>query len=211
MMKDDVLDKFRELDKAKKQQANFSKLILGFAIVVIALALMFAFSVSNSALDKVVVVERSGEYLKTTSENREKLFVSLVKTTCSQFVYYANSFDRNSIEDNKAKALFLCEQKSANQIFALYTEEKSYYEAIERGVIYNCNLEEVTFIGKEEPFKVEFTSILTIRDGEIEKKFKVFSEGYLSRVTPVYPTNNTGFFFSKYVQRIRNINQENNE
>ena len=44
--------------------------------------------------DKVVVVERSGEYLKTHAEDSEALFLALVKKTCAEATGYANSFDR---------------------------------------------------------------------------------------------------------------------
>lgn len=52
---------------------------LGFALVVVVLVLAWGLVVNFTALDKVVVVERSGEYLKTHAEDSEALFLALVK------------------------------------------------------------------------------------------------------------------------------------
>ena len=43
--------------------------------------------VNFTALDKVVVVERSGEYLKTHAEDSEALFLALVIKTTPTSVY----------------------------------------------------------------------------------------------------------------------------
>lgn len=205
MMEDGILEKFREMDKAKRQQAGIVRIALLFALVVVLATLFWGWKVSNDAYNKIVVVERSGEYLKTTSEEREKLFISLVKSTCAQLTTYANSFDRATIEENQARALFLCEKEAISQVFALYKSEKSYFEALERGVVYKTELEKVSFIGEKEPYKVKFTSILSIYDGSRESRFRIFSEGGLTKVTPVYPNNTTGLFFSYYEQVIRNV------
>ena len=44
-------------------------------------------------LDKVVVVERSGEYLKTHAEDSEALFLALVTGVEERFPLLVNQFD----------------------------------------------------------------------------------------------------------------------
>ena len=79
MNKDDILKDFDTLAEAKRKGAVNLKLCLGFALVVVVLVLAWGLVVNFTALDKVVVVERSGEYLKTHAEDSEALFLALVK------------------------------------------------------------------------------------------------------------------------------------
>jgi len=205
IMRKSIENKFNELEAAKKQNATLSRLVILFSFLTILAVLYWGWNVTNAAYNKILVIDRSGEYLKVITENREKLFVSLVKTTCSQLTHYANSFDRNNIEDNQAKALFLCSKESLTPVFALYRDEKSYHEAMERGVIYRTEIEDVSHIGDQEPFQVKFTSVLSIIDNNGITKFRIYSEGELVKTTPTYPNNNTGLFFKSYRQAIRNI------
>ncbi len=82
MNKDDILKEFDTLAEAKRKGAVNLKLCLGFALLVVLLVLAWGLTVNFSALNKVVVVERSGEYLKTHAEDAEDLFIALVKNTC---------------------------------------------------------------------------------------------------------------------------------
>ena len=61
MNKDDILKDFDTLAEAKRKGAVILKLCLGFALVVVVLVLAWGLVVNFTALDKVVVVERSGE------------------------------------------------------------------------------------------------------------------------------------------------------
>lgn len=212
MAKDNTINEFNKLSNAKKQNVILTKMTLGVALIIVVLVLIWGFGVANTALNKVVVVERSGEYLRISAESNEKLFGSLVKSTCSQLTYYANSFDRLSIKENQAKAMFLANKENLQSIFNLYKEQKSYHEAIEYGVVYKCEIENFSHIGTEEPYQVRFTSILSIINGESIKKFRIFSEGKLIKVTPQFPENVTGFFFTDYKQSIKNLSDgEGNE
>jgi len=208
-MKNKIVEEFYSFTQAKKNNSILLKLVLLFSLIVVIVSFVWTYKVSNNALNKVVVVERSGEYLKTSAESSEKLFKTLIKTTCSQLVYYANSFDRLTIKENQAKANFYCNKESLQPIFKLYKEEKSYHEALERGVIYKCELEEVTLIGSEEPYNVVFSSILTIIDKESKVKFRIMSSGTIIKTSPQYPENITGFFFTKYEQSIKEIEEQN--
>jgi len=106
MNKDDILKEFDTLAEAKRKGAVNLKLCLGFALLVVLLVLAWGLTVNFSALNKVVVVERSGEYLKTHAEDAEDLFIALVKNTCSEATRYANSFDRLDMKRNQAHAAF---------------------------------------------------------------------------------------------------------
>lgn len=101
MNKDDILKDFDTLAEAKRKGAVNLKLCLGFALVVVVLVLAWGLVVNFTALDKVVVVERSGEYLKTHAEDSEALFLALVKKTCAEATGYANSFDRLGMQEIK--------------------------------------------------------------------------------------------------------------
>ena len=73
MDKDSVLKDFDTLAESKKKNALNLKLCLGFSLVVVILVLAWGITVALTALDRVVVVERSGEYLKTFSQDREAM------------------------------------------------------------------------------------------------------------------------------------------
>jgi len=88
MDKEKILNDFDTLAKAKKQSATSLKLALLFALIVVILVLIWGFSISMTALNKVVIVERSGEYLKTHAESNEDLFNALVQNTCAQVTQF---------------------------------------------------------------------------------------------------------------------------
>ena len=121
MNKDDILKEFDTLAEAKRKGAVNLKLCLGFALLVVVLVLAWGLAVNFSALDKVVVVERSGEYLKTTAEDAEDLFIALVKNTCAEATRYANSFDRLNMKRNQAHAAFYVNKNDLNAVFSLTT------------------------------------------------------------------------------------------
>jgi hypothetical protein len=208
MSENKIIEQFDRLTKAKKQNVLLSKSVLFFSLAVVICVLLWALKVQSNALNKVVVIERSGEYLKTNAESSEKLFTALVKTTCSHLVHYANSFDRLSINENQAKANFYCNKDDLAPVFLMYRQENAYHEAVERGVIYKCELEDVHFIGDTHPYEVQFTSILSIFDMGRVVKFRIVSEGNLTKTNPQFPENVTGFFFSRYMQSIKLIQEE---
>ncbi len=95
--------------------------------------------VVNTALDKVVVVERSGEYLKTHAEDSEALFLPImVKKTCAEATGYANSFDRLNLKKNQAHAAFYVNKNDLNAVFSKYYNDKAYFDAVQNGAVYKC-------------------------------------------------------------------------
>lgn len=206
MDKESILGEFDTLTKAKKQHSTMVKLCLGFALAVVVLVLIWGFGVSISALDKVVVISNSGEYLQTESINTEALFSARIQTTCEYVTRYANSFDRQTIKANQARALFYGNSHDLNVIFQKYYNDRAYTDATNTGAVYNCTLERVESIhGDNEPYEVKFTSILTIASSGKVYRFRIYSEGKVVSTTPRYPENVTGFIFSELTQRAEAI------
>lgn len=191
MNKDDILKDFDTLAEAKRKGAVNLKLCLGFALVVVVLVLAWGLVVNFTALDKVVVVERSGEYLKTHAEDSEALFLALVKKTCAEATGYANSFDRLNLKKNQAHAAFYVNKNDLNAVFSKYYNDKAYFDAVQNGAVYKCEIDSIqTIAGDNEPYKVAFTSTLTIYGVSGQKlRFLIRTKGEIVRTTPQFPEN----------------------
>lgn len=209
-MKEDVLKDLDALQKAKKQSARTLNLSLLFAGVVVVLVLIWGFSVQLTALSKVVVIDRSGEYVQTKMYDREELFSALIKNTCAQATEYANSFSATDLKLNQARAHFYINKKDLNAIFAKYNNDKAYSDAVNNNVVYRTQIEQIGDIrGKNEPYSVAFTSILTVYSPSGRQQYRIHSEGQLVGTTPQFPENVTGYTFSSLQQRIERIEDEN--
>lgn len=204
MDKDSVLKDFDTLAESKKKNALNLKLCLGFALVVVILVLAWGITVALTALDRVVVVERSGEYLKTFSQDREAMFTTFVKNTCAQATMYANSFDRLNLKKNQAQAAFYINKNDLNAITSKYYNDKAYFDAMQNGAVYKCDFDSLQILsGNNEPYKVRFSSTLTVYGVSGQKiKFLIKTEGDLVQTTPQFPENVTGLFFNRYIQQI---------
>lgn len=176
----------------------------------VVLVLAWGLVVNFTALDKVVVVERSGEYLKTHAEDSEALFLALVKKTCAEATGYANSFDRLNLKKNQAHAAFYVNKNDLNAVFSKYYNDKAYFDAVQNGAVYKCEIDSIqTIAGDNEPYKVAFTSTLTIYGVSGQKlRFLIRTKGEIVRTTPQFPENVTGFFFNQFIQQIVRIEQE---
>lgn len=210
MDKDKILKDFDQLTEAKRKNALNLKLCLGFALTVVLAVLFFCFSAYLETLDKVWVVDKSGEYLKTHAEPAENLFVSLIKNTCNLATQYANSFDRFNLKRNQSAAKCYVNTDDLNAIFHKYYTDGSYHDALVGGAVYKCELEDVSVIsGDNEPYKVVFTSLVSayIRSDDPQKaakpyQYRIKTEGELIRTTAQYPENVTGFIFTRFIQQI---------
>ena len=158
------------------------------------------------------MVDRGGTYLKTSTEREEKLFESLVQSHCANSVYYANSFNRLTIKENQAKAVFLMNQNDALRIFSRYKDSKAYGDALDRNVNYTAVFDQIESISKDnEPYHVVFYSTLTIIDDDgATLRFKIRSEGDLIKYTPQFPENTSGFYFKNYVQSYEKLKNDEN-
>ena len=54
-----------------------------------------------------LVVNEGGELLRFKAMQQDLLYESLLKNHCYHTAYYLNSFDRLSLQENRARALFL--------------------------------------------------------------------------------------------------------
>ena len=97
--KEAILKNFDDLAIAKKNGRSLLAIIVFFSFAVIIAILVWTFSIVSAAADKIKVVDTGGQYLKTSLENKEKLFRSLIQSHCANVVYYANSFDRLTIKE----------------------------------------------------------------------------------------------------------------
>lgn len=206
--KENYINEFDSYARAKKQHVIITISFIASSVIIIIAVLFWAANVSKNALNKVIVVERSGEYLKTSTDKNEKLFQTLIRTTCSNLAFYANSFDRFTIRENQAKALFYGEKLSLETIFIKYKDDGSYHEALENGAIYDCRIEKFGEIkGIEPPYFVDFTCVLEVKYLDHTTRFRIYCVGELEKCTPQFPENTTGFFFRKYQQTFKRIDE----
>lgn len=210
MNKETILKNFDDLATAKKNGYNYLLLITFFSFAVIVAILIWTASIQINMIGNVKVVNPNGAYLNTTTEREEKLFESLVQNHCANAVYYANSFNRLTIKENQAKAVFLMNQNDAARIFSKYKDSKAYGDALDRNVTYTAVFDKIESISKEnEPFHVVFYSTLTINDDDRPPvKFKIRSEGDLIKYTPQFPENTSGFYFKNYVQSYEKLKND---
>lgn len=202
MKKEKVLKDFDTLVQAKKVSSTNMKICLFFSLLVVISVLAWGAYISLTALNKVVVVDRSGEYLQTSAERKTELFAALIKNTCAQATKYANTFDKVNIKRNQAYASFYINQSDLTAITNKYYNDKAYFDAINNGVIYKCQIDSLlSFQGQNEPYKVRFLSTLTVYTASgTQRKFRIVSEGTIVKTTPQFPENVTGFFFNQLMQ-----------
>lgn len=205
MKKEKILKEFDSLVEAKKVSATNTKICVLFSLMVILCVLVWGAYISLTALDKVVVVDRSGEYLQTSAERKTDLFAALIKNTCAQATKYANSFDKVSVKRNQAYASFYINQSDLTAITNKYYNDKAYFDAVNNGAVYRCEIDSLlSFKGENEPYKVRFLSTLTVYTASgTRKKFFIESEGTIVRTTPQFPENVTGFTFNQLLQNWR--------
>lgn len=196
-----------------KRQGNFAVIaVITLAVFCVVGSLGFSFFVLKTAYSQIAVIDTGGRYLQTTIEDQEVLERELIKQSCANITYYINSFDRNGYLFNYDKAKHYCVTSELNKITEVYEADKLYYDAIERGVIFSCELTEIHEVAtlKTGDIRVSFNSLMTRKDGAFSEKYIIESEGILSRVTPQFPDNTTGWSFTRYLQKRRSLNENVN-
>lgn len=202
----DILRDFNKYADARKNFTLRTKLVFVFCSVTIAMVLFFSYQVVNNAMNKILVVNEGGEFVRFRAVRQDLLYESLLKSHCAFTAYYLNSFDRLSLQENRARALFLVDKGEANAVFAKYQADRAYGDALELGVIYKTEFESLTDMSVSgEEYHVRFTSILSIVNGSEIKRVRIISEGTAIRTTPRYPENVSGFFFRTYNQQYENL------
>lgn len=209
--KENMLEGFTSFIDGKRKQVLYLKLFFLSMTVIIVAVLYYAYSIVDSAMDKVIVVNSGGGILPIESSEQETLYRELLTSHCYSVSYYVNTFDVTNIKNNQARAAFLVNQADLNAIIGKYQYDKSYSDAINKGVVYRCNfdkIEKVQRIGNGSEYQVVFSSTLNIIDNMVTSKFQIISRATAIRVTPRYPENPTGFYFKNYTQEYYPINQE---
>ena len=67
---------------------------------------------------------RGREFVHFKAVRQDMLYESLLKNHCYHTAYYLNSFDRLSLQENRARALFLVNKPDTNTIFAKYQADR---------------------------------------------------------------------------------------
>lgn len=197
-----ILKDFSRLAEARKNHTFRTRLVFIFCAATIAMGLFFSYRVVNSAMDKILVVNEGGELLRFKAMQQDLLYESLLKNHCYHTAYYLNSFDRLSLQENRARALFLVNKPDANTIFAKYQADRGYGDALELGVVYRTEFEKMLSVSVSgEEYHVTFSSVLSIINGNDVRKIRILSEGTVIRTTPRFPENTSGFFFRTYNQQ----------
>lgn len=119
-----ILRDFSGLAEARRNHTFRTKLVFIFSAVTIAMVLLFAYRVVNGAMNKILVVNEGGEFVHFKAVRQDMLYESLLKNHCYHTAYYLNSFDRLSLQENRARALFLVNKPDANTIFAKYQADR---------------------------------------------------------------------------------------
>lgn len=197
-----ILKDFSGLAEARKSYTLRTRLVFIFCGITIAMVLFFAHSVVNNAMNKILVLNEGGEFVHFKSMQQDLLYESLLKGHCRRTAYFLNSFDRLSLQENRARALFLVNKPDANTVFAKYQADRAYGDALELGVVYKTEFEKIIDIRADgEEYHVRFSSILSIINGDETRKVRILSEGTAIHATPRFPENTSGFFFRTYDQQ----------
>ena len=197
-----ILRDFSGLAEARRNHTFRTKLVFIFSAVTIAMVLLFAYRVVNGAMNKILVVNEGGEFVHFKAVRQDMLYESLLKNHCYHTAYYLNSFDRLSLQENRARALFLVNKPDANTICAKYQADRGYGDALELGVVYRTEFEKMLSVSVSgDEYHVTFSSVLSIINGNDVRKIRILSEGTVIRTTPRFPENTSGFFFQTYNQQ----------
>ena len=167
--------------------------------------LIWTFSIHVSTVDKIKVVDTSGNYLDSKVVRRDKLMKTLITGHCDKAVYFANSFERMTVKENQAHTYFLINKSDADKVFETYLSNNAYNDALSRGYEYETKFVRIEeFDVTQQPWSVKFLSELTIIKGETTQKYYIVSTGKIVTHTAQYPENPFGLFFVNYQQEFKN-------
>lgn len=197
-----ILRDFSRLAEARRNHTFRTKLVFIFSAVTIAMVLLFAYRVVNGAMNKILVINEGGEFVHFKAVRQDMLYESLLKKHCRNTAYFLNSFDRLSLQENRARALFLVNKPDAGTIFAKYQADRAYGDALELGVVYKTEFERIIDVRADgDEYHVRFSSVLSIINGGETRKVRILSEGTVMHGTSRFPENVSGFFFRTYNQQ----------
>lgn len=208
--KQDILKGYDDIVEGKKNGRLAMRLITATAIIISLSALTYSFLAQVTASDKVKVVDARGLVINSELKNREDVKNASIQAHLANAVHYLNSFDRNSIKDNQAKAMFLVDKKSADRVFNSYNNQGAYNDAVRNNYIYNAEFSKLTRLeGQSEPYLISFEAILTVKDGSRQIKSKIRGQGKISYTKPSFPNNTQGMILYDYLQEFSDMEVTN--
>lgn len=209
-MKNKILEGYDDFSEGKKSGKVAMIIIAVFSIIVVVMALGYAYAIEKSALDKVLVIDSNGRKVPADVKRENEILASSIQAHLSNAFFYVNSFERNTIKDNQARAYFLVDRVSCNRIFQAYNKSGAYNDAITSSYIYQASYTKLLSLeGTSEPYNVTFQGEIKIINGDIIKKSQVIGKGKLRYSAASFPNNPQGWILYDYLQDYKDITNEN--
>lgn len=142
-----LIEKFCAYVSAKRKQALYLKLFFVSATVIIVSVLFYAYSITKHASEQILVVSTGGQFLPTETMELDQLYKTLLAAHCYSVSYYVNSFNVNNIKNNQSRAAFLVNQTDLNAIYGKYKYDQAYSDAINKGVVYQSEFNQMEISG----------------------------------------------------------------
>jgi len=200
---------YNPLQEGKKRNFWISLIRDITAGVIVISAIVFAYSVNKNATSNVTVVSSNASPLESKTVRKTELVNSLLQSHCERTVYFINSFSRFTLKSNQTSAYFMVSKSTADKVFSSFKNSGMYNDVLQQGWEYECKFDKVLKLNtKELPYKVIFQSYITGRFSDTKKKYLVRSEGIIETITPQYPENPFGYYFTKYEQTFKKIDNE---
>lgn len=207
-----ILKGYDDVVEGKRTGRLAMWLITIVSIVITLSALIISALLQANSADKMKVIDNTGRVIKSDLRREEDVRIATVQAHLANAIFYLNSFDRNSIKENQARALFLVDKKSADRIFNSYNRQGAYNDALQSGYIYRAKFNKLTILeGTSEPFAFEMEGELTVTDGSRTIKTKIIGKGNLRYSTPNFPNNPQGMLVYDYLQQYEDMPEEQNE
>lgn len=207
--KEPILKGYDDVVEGKRNSRLAMWLVTGGSIIVTISALVISASLMSSSADKMKVIDNTGRVIKSDLQREEEVRISTVQAHLSNALFYLNSFDRNSIKENQARALFLVDKKSADRIFNSYNRTGAYNDALQSGYIYRAKFIKITKLeGNSEPFAFTLEGELEVTDGSRTIKTKIIGTGNIRYSTPNFPNNPQGMLVYDYLQQYEDMPPE---
>lgn len=210
MKQNNLLKGYDDLLEGKKIVRIMILGILLFSLLVVLTTLFLSYKLNAKATDTIKVIDSNGRIIPSEVKRQEDVFHASIQAHLANCLYYLNTFDRNSIKENQARALFLVDKKSADRIFNSFTNTGAYNDAIRNGYIYKSKFIKLAYVNKNrEPFEVEFEGELNIIDKDRTIKYRITGKGKVRYNTPSYPYNVQGMILYDYLQNFEEIKETN--
>lgn len=211
-VKEPILKGYDDVVEGKRNGRLAMRLIVVFASIITVSALLFSFLSQATSANKMKVIDSTGRVIPSDLRREEEVRISTVQAHLSNAFFYLNSFDRNSIKENQARALFLVDKISADRVFSGYNRTGAYNDALQSGYLYRAKFTKLTKLeGNSEPFSFEIEGELTVTDGKRVMKSLIVGKGSIRYTSPNYPNNPQGMLVYDYLQEYRDMPIEKEE